>query len=262
MSVSETLTGQKVRDVLERAVAQACPGTMSHLAKGKWYTSSILHTAANRDAVHVELVVDNESRPVAIQINQPVGIAVQDEFSKFIYEASVIGFESSVNQTGIGKIVLEAPDNIERIQRRGFIRIPVPQDIMVKVLFWHRGYSDGASEVPDENYWQGRLVNLSASGFQIAVDLAEGSNFRVGQLVGLQFTPLSYEKPIVAEAQVKHVAENAEDGHFYIGAEFIGLEASSLGRKKMRRILEVVSAYQERNNTLSQAKAVTADSTG
>ena len=92
---------------------------------------------------------------MAVQINQPVGIAVQHGFNKFIYEATVVGFESSVNRTGTGRIVLEMPEKAEKMQRREYVRIDVPSDMTVKVLFWHRGYLDDTAEVPHENYWQG-----------------------------------------------------------------------------------------------------------
>ncbi|MCK5172720.1 MAG: PilZ domain-containing protein [Planctomycetes bacterium] len=248
MSESQVLNGQEVIDILSLAVSEGSPGTISYLAKGKWHISEILHATITGETVHVELAPSERTHNVAIQINQPVGIAIQHGFNKFIYEAAVVGFESSVNQTGTGKIVLEMPEKVEKMQRREYVRIDVPADLTVKVLFWHRGYLDGTAEVPHENYWQGRLVNLSAGGFQIEVDRRDGPNFRSGQLVGLQFTPMCYEQPVVAEAQIKHVAENAENGQVYIGAEFIGLEASSQGRRKLRRIADIVSNYQKQNS--------------
>ena len=248
MSESQVLSGQEVIDVLGLAVSEGSPGTISYLAKGKWHISDILHVTIAGEAIHVELVPGDRTHNMAVQINQPVGIAVQHGFNKFIYEATVVGFESSVNRTGTGRIVLEMPEKAEKMQRREYVRIDVPSDMTVKVLFWHRGYLDDTAEVPHENYWQGRLVNLSAGGFQIEVNQSDGPNFRSGQLVGLQFTPMSYEQPVVAEAQVKHVEENTENGQVYIGAEFIGLEASSQGRRKLRRIAGIVSCYQEQNS--------------
>lgn len=255
MSESQVLNGQEVIDVLSLAVSEGSPGTISYLAKGKWHISDILHVTIAGETVHVKLVKGERAHNVAIQINQPVGIAVQHGFNKFIYEAAVVGFESSVNQTGSGRIVLELPEKAEKMQRRGYVRIDVPADLTVKVLFWHRGYLDGTAEVPYENYWQGRLVNLSAGGFQIEVNHSDGPNFRSGQLVGLQFTPMSYEQPVVAEAQVKHVAENTENGQVCIGAEFIGLEASSQGRTKLRRIADIVSCYQKQNSEHAEVAA-------
>ena len=255
MSESEVLKDEELRDIFAQAIAEASDGTMSHLAKGKWRSRAVLHATVVGDAVHVQIVAEDAPRPAGIQINQPVGIAIQQEFNKVIYETIVVGFESSVNETGIGRIVLELPDQVERMQRRAYTRVQVPSDLNVNILFWHRGYTDDTAEVPDENYWQGRLVNLSAGGFQIAVSLDQSPSFRVGQLVGVQFTPMSYEKPIMAEAQIKHIAESVDDGTLFIGAEFIGLEASSQGRKQLRRISDIVGEYQERNRTHAPAAA-------
>ncbi len=247
-SESEILTQQELHDVLTLAVDQKTLGVISFNSNGKWHMANVRLCAITSENLHLELKPEEKISPINIQINQPVGISCQYEFNKYIFETVVIGFESSVNQTHGGRIVLELPKKIERMQRRAYIRIDVPNDLNIKVLFWHRGYVDDSQEVPLENYWQGKLIDLGAGGMQIGIDLEEGPNFRVGQLIGLQFTPMSYEKPMLLEAQVKHLAENAEDKKLYVGVEFIGLEGSGEGRKKLRRLVSIVDEYERQND--------------
>ena len=248
MSEPEILTQQELNYVLTLAVDQKTLGVISFNSNGKWHMANVRLCAMTSENLHVELKPEEKISPINIQINQPVGISCQYEFNKYIFETVVIGFESSVNQTHGGRIVLELPKKIERMQRRAYIRIDVPNDLNIKVLFWHRGYVDDSQEVPLENYWQGKLIDLGAGGMQIEVDLEEGPNFRVGQLIGLQFTPMSYEKPMLLEAQVRHLAETTDKKKLYIGVEFIGLEASSEGHHKLRRLIEIVNEYEQASN--------------
>ncbi len=247
MSEPQVLTNADVTHILQRTIDAGAEGVMSHLAKGKWHICEVLFKTLAPYAVHVEAKRQKKLIPVDIAINQPVGISIQHEFKKYIFETAVVGFESSVNESCGGKIVLELPDKIECMQRRAYSRASVPTNLNVKVLFWHRGYMDDTKEAPPDNYWQGRMVDLSAGGLQIAVDVEQGPNFRAGQLVGLQFTPMSHQKPILLEAQVKHLAENAERKQLYVGVEFLGLEMSGEERQKLRRIIDIVGEYEEQN---------------
>lgn len=254
MSEPQVLIQADVVHIIERAIDAGTEAVMSYLAKGKWHICEVVFKTLTASAMHLEVNRQKKLFPVDIEINQPVGISVQHEFSKYIFESVVVGFESSVNESCGGKIILELPDKIECMQRRAYLRVNVPTNLNVKVLFWHRGYMDDTNEAPLDNYWQGCLVDLSAGGLQITVDVEQGANFRAGQLVGLQFTPMSYQKPILLEAQVKHLAENAEGKQLYIGVEFLGLEASEEGRQKLRRIIDVIGEYEKQNPPADQAE--------
>jgi c-di-GMP-binding flagellar brake protein YcgR len=247
MSEPQILTNADVTHILQRTIDAGAKGVMSHLAKGKWHICEVVFKTLTPYTVHVEAKRQKKLIPMDMAINQPVGISIQHEFKKYIFETVVVGFESSVNESCGGKIVLELPDQIECMQRRAYSRANVPANLNVKVLFWHRGYMDDRKEAPPDNYWQGRMVDLSAGGLQIAVDVEQGPNFRAGQLVGLQFTPMSHQKPILLEAQVKHLAEKAEGKQLYVGVELLGLEVSGEGRQKLRRIIDIVGEYEKQN---------------
>jgi c-di-GMP-binding flagellar brake protein YcgR len=256
MNEPEILKSEELRDALGLVVEKKLTAVMSYFARGKWHMTNVSLCTLTSNTLHVEITPEETPRQVNVQINQPVGISIQHDFNKYIFETLVAGLETSVSQARGGKIILEVPDRMERMQRRAYTRMPVPKSLNVKVLFWHRGYADESREVPLENYWQGKLINLSAGGLQIGVDLNQRPNFRVGQLVGIQFTPMAYQKPIHVEGQVRHIAENAEGNVFYVGVEFLGLEASGQGRQKLRRIANTVNDYQTKNELQGEDSAV------
>jgi c-di-GMP-binding flagellar brake protein YcgR len=247
MDKPEIIESEALRNVLALVIEENLTAVMSHLVRGKWHTTNVSLCTLSSGTLHVEVILEDPPRPVEVQINQPVGMSIQHDFNRYIFQTIVIGFESMVSQARGGKIILEMPDKIERMQRRVHGRVQVPKSLNVRVLFWHRGYTDESKAVPLENYWQGKLVDISGGGMQIEVSNDQKPNFRVGQLLGLQFTPRAYQKPIHAEAQVRHIAETGDGQKLYVGVGFVGLEASEHGRRKLRRIVRTANDYKNEN---------------
>jgi len=244
----EIVSGQSLTEVLARAASQRMPCELSLLSRGKWHKTGAAIVTATDQAIHVELPNGRDAQPIHLQINQPVGLSLQHEYNRYIFETVVLGLETSVNHCAGGRVILERPEKMERLQRRAYQRVSVPAGLNIKVLFWHRGYTDDWTEAPLENYWQGRLVNLSAGGAYVTVESDQRVNFRIRQVLGLQFTPMPHEKPILLEAQVIHLQEDAETGTLNIGAEFLGLEAAGEPRQKLHRLREIVEKYDDENN--------------
>lgn len=144
------------------------------------------------------------------------------------------------------KLLLAAPEKIEKMFRRADLRVKTPEFLNVKVMFWHRGYADDSEIVPAEDYWQGKLGDLSLGGARIYVDREQESNLRVDQLVGLQFTPMPYHQPILLEGHIKHLTQT-DDQTLCLGIHFLGLEISSKGREKLGKLVEAVSQYHKAN---------------
>ncbi|MBN1124345.1 MAG: PilZ domain-containing protein [Sedimentisphaerales bacterium] len=247
MAEPVVLTGQELMDVFVRAAQQDTECNLSWFSQNRWYKICALLTACCNDRVSVTLNSDSEKIFATMQIDQPVNITFQADYNKYLFDTNIAGFEDSSASDDQQKILLELPDRIECVQRRAYQRVPVPEHLNVLVQFWHRGYTDECSEVPAENYWQARLRDLSVGGAQIAIDLDQKPNFRVSQVVGMQFTPLSYQTPIIVEGQVVHLAEKTENGVLIIGVEFLGLEAYGQGREKLHRIKDIIEYYEQEN---------------
>ena len=98
-------------------------------------------------------------------------------------------------------------------------------------------------------YWKAGLPGAlpKNNGARFEIESEHKENFRTGQLLGMQFTPMSYQKPLLLESHVKYAEEQSDNRYFRIGVEFLGLEASPEGRHILDRILEVISQYETMN---------------
>jgi c-di-GMP-binding flagellar brake protein YcgR len=254
MREQDILRSEAVCDLLNALAQKRVGAVMTHVSRGKWHMTKVEITDATPTTIQLEIPHREKHHPVNIQVDQPVGLSFKHNYCKYIFESTVIGFEASVNNASGGVIVIQLPDKIERLQRRNFYRVMVPQDLNVRAIFWHRAYNDDNRQAPMENYWQAKLIDVSAGGLQLAMDASQKSNFRPGQLVGLQFTPLPYEKPILLECQLRHIAPTADGSSICLGLQIIGLEATYEGRETLHKLCDVVKTYFNMNNKSNAAQ--------
>ena len=225
--------------------ADACqeqsPVIASMMNEGRWRLIELTVSSVSPKEI---VFSSTDTTCELLKTEQPVGICVHLGYFKYLFDTMVI----SIQKQGLfWRILLDKPEHVERIQRRMYHRQPVPASMKVKVQFWHRGYlNDKTDDDPGELYWQGQLRNLSAGGAQFEIEAEDKEHFKVGQLLGIQFTPLSYQKPLLLESHVRYLREQS-NGAFKIGVEFLGLEASPEGRKVLSRILAVIGEYEEMN---------------
>ena len=148
-----------------------------------------------------------------------------------------------------GQIILNLPDRIEIVQRRNYFRVDVPKSLKVNVVIWHRHHKSEDMHKPPENYWQGKLVDISAGGLQVAIDVETSPDFRDKQFVGLRFTPLPYEQPLMFNAQIRNIVPSADEKNICLGMQIVGLEASPEGRQMLQRLCGVVERYHQINQS-------------
>lgn len=243
----EYLEGGGLVNIISLAAFQHKTGVMTFLAFGRWQVVRVGILKCSEQTIVLEVMSSGNSVSQNIRINQPVGLSFQMDCSKYLCESTVVGVDSSVLEGQNGKVLLELPRRMQKISRRAYQRQAVPEGIHVKVLFWHRGFLDKASAVPADCYWQGQLQNLSAGGIRVAVGLEKRNCFSIGQLFGIQFTPMCYQKPILAEGQLRYIREDKETHTLSLGIEFLGLEISVEGRAILQRLLETVEEYRRMN---------------
>jgi len=256
------LHGAEPRSVLQSVILKKVPAIMSYLSKGKWHVAKVVVTGLGACSLNAEIQRTRKPHPINIQINQPVGLSLKYGYGKLIFETKVVALEPSADGASGGTLALEVPDRIEIVQRRSYFRVDVPQSLKVNVLLWHRGQETGFSngyvggpancdgeQVPSGRYWQGRLIDVSAGGAQVAVDAVHKQDFRNGQFVGLRFTPLPYEKPLMFSAQIRNILPTADGRNVCLGLQIVGLEASPEGREVLERLCGVVERYHQINRS-------------
>ncbi|MHC4665168.1 MAG: flagellar brake protein [Planctomycetota bacterium] len=251
------------REILQAVIGKKVPAIMSYLSRGKWHVAKVLLIDLGACRLNAEVLPTKRPHPINIRPDQPVGISVKYGYGKFIFESKVVALEPSSDGTSGGTIALEVPDRIEIVQRRSYFRVEVPESLKVNVLLWHRGQRNmdsermdserdegqldtgGGGQAPAGHYWQGRLIDISAGGAQIAIDFAQGQDFRNGQFIGVRFTPMPYETPLMFSAQIRNILPTADGKSFCLGVQTVGLEASPEGREVLQRLCGVVERYYQ-----------------
>jgi len=259
MSQVVMLHGREVEEILRTATQRKVPAIMSYLSKDKWHVAKVVLTDIGFNRLSVESYYPAESsHPINIRINQPVGISFKYTYGKFVFDTTVVSLEPSAELTKGGTIILALPDRIEVVQRRSYFRVNVPESLKVNVVLWHRTHNRQVKDNVHE-YYQGRLVDISAGGAQVAVpcqtepekDCVDGksTNFKKGQFIGLRFTPMPYETPLMFNAQIRTILPTADDKNLCLGLQIVGLEASPEGRQILSRITEIVERYYRINQS-------------
>ncbi len=277
------LHGAECDGILQAAIQKEVPAIMSYLSKDKWHVAKVLLTSLedHRLRVITRTAVRRggqtaKPHPINIQINQPVGISFKYSYGKFVFDTTVVGLEPSPEPPALscesksgGTIVLSVPSRIEMIQRRNYFRVNVPKSLKVNVVLWHRNRrrdaenhaQASASRPPaaDSTYYQGKLVDISAGGAQIVVphksDVdqsflgAARQDFKKGQFIGLRFTPMPYDTPLMCNAQIRSILPTADNKSIYLGLQIVGLEASPEGREVLSRLVGVVERYHQINQS-------------
>jgi hypothetical protein len=277
------LRGAEPREILEKIIEKKTPAIMSYLAGGKWHVAKVQLTGLGAERLDVQVLPEKRPQPVDIRVDQPVGISLKYGYGKFIFDTSVTALKPSLGSAGGGTVVLAVPCRIEVVERRSYFRVNVPRTLRVNVMLWRRrglhfavvsktsagchtaencraGESQGSGSddrrVMPVDYWEGRLVDISAGGAQIAVDAAQstgrltaGSDIRKGQFIGLRFTPMPYERPLMFNAQIRNVLPTADGKNICLGLQIVGLEASPEGRAVLQRLCNVVERYYQINQS-------------
>ncbi len=266
MSEIVMLEGHESQSVLQTVVEGRTPAIMSYLSKDKWHVAKVLM----KDLVDGKLCVEGcrpakRPHPLNIRVDQPVGVNFKHAYGKFVFDTTVLALEPSSDPEAGGTIVLAMPDRLGVVQRRSYFRVNVPQSLKVSVVIWHRTSQRHTKKEAARTYFEGRLMDISAGGAQLTMplkDTAENpetamseSEFRKGQFIGVRFTPMPYETPLMFNAQIRNILPTADGSAMCLGLQIVGLEASDEGREVLSRLAAVVDRYYQMNQSNSREQA-------
>jgi hypothetical protein len=257
MSEIVMLQGHESQAVLQTVVESQSPAIMSYLSKDKWHVAKVTLKQLADNRLYVEgCHASGKLHPINIRIDQPVGLNFKHAYGKFVFDTTVVALEPSSDPASGGTIVLAVPERIGVVQRRSYFRVNVPRSLKVNVVLWHR---TGRRAPNDQahSYFEGRLMDISAGGAQVTVPLKRGlpgetgaaseSDFHRGQFIGLRFTPMPYETPLMFNAQIRNILSTADHTGLCLGLQIVGLEASDEGRQVLSRLAAVVDRYHQMN---------------
>lgn len=272
MNKAETLHKAETKKILQAAIDKKVHATMSYLSKGKWHVEKVLLANLEAERLNIESTSrQTEPNPINIQVNQPVGISFRLKNGKFVFDTTVVPSEPTPKPAGQG-IALAVPNRLEAVQRRSYFRVNVPESLKVNALLWHRrSEHDAKNRIQGmseriHNYCKGRLVDISAGGARVAIPHPNGvsqdsfssatADFKKGQFVGMRFTPMPYEKPLVFNAQIINVLQTADGKSTSLGLHIVGLEASHEGHQVLTRLTNVVQRYYRINKSRARWRRI------
>lgn len=264
MSEIVMLQGAQSQTILLMVVRDQSPAIMSYLSKDKWHVAKVVMKDLRGGRLYIENChACGKPHPINIQIGQPVGVNFKHAYGKFVFDTTVVSLEPSCDPEAGGTIVLAEPQQVGVVQRRSYFRVNVPRSLRVNVVLWHRTshrYQDDRTHA----YSEGTLMDISAGGAQVILPRkdarpcvapagSEGrageSEFRKGQFLGIRFTPMPYETPLMFNAQVRSVLPTADQANLCLGLQIVGLEASDEGRQVLSRLANVVERYHQINQS-------------
>ncbi|UCD52756.1 MAG: PilZ domain-containing protein [Phycisphaerales bacterium] len=265
MSEIVMLEGHESQSLLQTVVQGQAPAIMSYLSKDKWHVAKLLMKDLAGDKLYLEgCRPAKRPHPVNIRVHQPVGVSFKHAYGKFVFDTSVVALEPSADPEAGGTIVLAVPDRIGVVQRRSYFRVNVPESLKVSVVVWHRTSQRRTKKEALHAYFEGSLMDISAGGAQLIVPLKGAtagptagvgeSEFRKGQFVGVRFTPMPYEMPLMFTAQIRSVLPTADHTGLCLGLQIVGLEASEEGREVLARLATVVDRYYRMNQSSARGQ--------
>jgi c-di-GMP-binding flagellar brake protein YcgR len=245
-------------EVLRGVIEKKVPAIMSYLSRDKWHVAKVLVTDISGGKMTIESIhSDEKQRPINIRIGQPVGISFKHAYGKFIFDTIVVALEPSTDSTHGGTMIVDAPTRIGVVDRRSYFRVNVPESLKVNVVLWHRSQKPDIVTEQPYNYYQGKLIDISAGGAQVILPSQDEGpidqphlpkpDFKKGQFIGLRFTPMPYETPLMFNAQIRNILPTVDKQNLCLGLQIVGLEVSPEGRKVLSRIAAVVERYYQIN---------------
>jgi hypothetical protein len=246
-------------EILRTVIEKKVPAIMSYLSGGKWHVAKVLVTDISGGRMTIESIhSDERQHPINIRIGQPVGISFKYAYGKFVFDTTVVALEPSTDSMRGGTMILDTPARIGVVERRSYFRVNIPESLKVNVVLWHRSQKHEVEEQL-HNYYHAKLIDISAGGAQVLLPVQDNGNpdqsyspkpdFKRGQFIGLRFTPMPYETPLMFNAQIRNILPTADEQNLCLGLQIVGLEASPEGRQVLSRIAAVVERYYQINQS-------------
>ncbi len=182
-----------------------------------------------------------------------IGASFKLKHYKHIFIAAVAGMRTINLHSGDTAALLAicVPAQMQRLQRRAFIRAEVPANRVVRAAFWIGGQQAEPKKSCEQTpVWFGRVQNISAGGFQISCGGAAAAALDEGDIVGVRLSfGTAAGETVFADAQFRHI-ETTDQGPV-MGFQFIGLAQSPKGRLALEVISSKVGEFQHHANLLA-----------
>lgn len=185
------------------------------------------------------------SPPPELAPGQFVGISFRHKSRKVLFATVVEAKGKYVidPQTSIDAVRYRWPQSLTELQRRAYLRTPIPEGASVPVTLWDGGAAARGSESNESLATpRGHLLDLSCGG--ALVRLAHGSDAipAAADTLGIELTLPDGRPPAITDAQYRG-SRYDETGATCVAVQFVGLEMSLDGRVTLQRIAGCVQRW-------------------
>jgi hypothetical protein len=246
------MQGNRVRQILELLIEQRVPVIMSFQTGHQWQSARVLFTYIENERFDVKITPKKKNCNPGFQTGQMVGMSFKYGFGSgydnFIFDTKIVSLFPASGSAMDGDISLVIPEQIEMVQRRNYQRVAVPQRLgKIDVLAWCNVFGQDNKQILQRKDYHFELIDISASGIQIAISSEKKPDFQAGQSIGVKFTAVPNSSQIAFTAAVKNIFPTADGKSICFGLQTVGLEASPEGRLVLQRICSVVEEYKQIN---------------
>jgi c-di-GMP-binding flagellar brake protein YcgR len=256
MASLQNLTNQQIDEVLYAAAERQVPAAISVREPAGWVNYHTRLLAIRQGHVLLEAPSPVAGgQPREFRPADKVGVNFKLKHHKFVFTGTVAETSREKLEDGTvrGIVHVCSPTRMQRMQRRAFNRSNVPDNRIVRASFWLGGREhEPAGTTPNQPVWSGRVVNISAGGFQLTTENGLGDAINPGDTVGVRISFGIGEEVVYADAQFRHCLE--EGGKFHLGFQFVGLGLTPEGRQTLQVIGSKANQFQRE---LSNSQATT-----
>jgi len=249
MATLQNLTNQQIDEALYAAAERQVPATINICGENGW-SGFRTRMLAVRDR-HILLEApqpENGDTPRPFLPADRVGVTFKFKHHKHVFSATVAEVTTESLDGGPAGSVLHvcSPTRMQRMQRRAFDRVNVPDNRIVRASFWLGGrQNEPAGTTPDQPVWSGRVENISAGGFQAAADGCPADALSTGEAVGVRIRFGVGEETIYTDAQFRH--GTVENGKVHLGFQFVGLGLTPETRHALQTIAAKAAQFEREN---------------
>ncbi|MCP4590999.1 MAG: PilZ domain-containing protein [bacterium] len=234
--------------ILIEASEKAVPIVVTTRSGINWTThkTHLLASADFRQHLLIAAPLTSERGEVTtVTTGEQMGVSFRRGHKKCMFGAVV-----ETTQDYPESIVVGWPEQLQELQRRVYHRSTPPRGTTIEVQCWPVDASAQTASSPDPGrVTHGTLIDVSVGGVRIRPH--SGPAPVIGHTVLCQFAHKRGAPPITVDATVRHCEEDSRGGNA-IGMQFVGMEATPSGRKRLVRLAKIVSEYQRSNYNASR----------
>ena len=245
MPTLQELTHVQVEEALRSAVQKQVPAVATIRSGNGWMNLHTRFLACRGPHLIISMpAAEGDVGPRSFAPADKIGVSFKLKHHKHVFTAVVAAGESYLDgDTVLPALRLCCPTKMQRLQRRAFLRVNVPDNRIVRGSFWLGGReAEPAGTTPDRPVWQGRVANLSAGGFQLITSPESVAALEVGDLVGVRLVFGAGQEAVYADAQYRHA--ETQDCQALLGFQFLGLPLTPEGRQTLDILSSRVAEFQ------------------